>query len=154
MHQNYYDIRDRIVEKPTWFDEHSVPRYLDFSPDRVANIYADRVALVLISCQQCGHKFKVAFSESDTQRWKENHSKGPKGHLYTQIEYLKINIETRALSYKDPPNIACCPAGPTMTSLSLEVLEFWERNLVPGKSYVWVRNHEYEVKLEDYDANS
>ena len=40
MHQHYKDILDRIAEPPVWFDEHGVPRFGDFSPRNLSNIYA------------------------------------------------------------------------------------------------------------------
>ena len=45
MHQHYKDILDRIDEAPTWFDDYGVPRFGDFSPSRLGNIYAYEAAL-------------------------------------------------------------------------------------------------------------
>lgn len=38
MHASYSDITDRLGE-PQWWDENAVPRYCEFEPARVANIY-------------------------------------------------------------------------------------------------------------------
>lgn len=62
MHHCYDDILSRIPEEPIWFDEHAVPRYCEFDPKRVANAYADEVALVEVTCQSCGRLFHVAFA--------------------------------------------------------------------------------------------
>jgi hypothetical protein len=53
MHNYYKDIISKIPEEPQWFDEEAVPRYCPFTPDKLANIYADECALVLIQCQGC-----------------------------------------------------------------------------------------------------
>ena len=59
---DYIDITERIAEPPKWWDEHGVPRYAEFSPYLVANIYAEEVVLVEIACQACRSLFPVAFS--------------------------------------------------------------------------------------------
>jgi hypothetical protein len=43
MLQHYEDILSRIAEPPRGFDEHGVPRYCDFAPHRIANIYAREI---------------------------------------------------------------------------------------------------------------
>jgi hypothetical protein len=58
----YRDIRERIPEPPTWFDECAVPRYCDFTPHYAANIYAREAVLFLIECQACGHQFRVCLT--------------------------------------------------------------------------------------------
>ena len=40
MLPNYEDILSRIAEPPRWFDEQGVPRYCEFAPHRIANIYS------------------------------------------------------------------------------------------------------------------
>ena len=131
MNHHYKDIRDRIAEEPEWFDEHAVPRYGAFSPKESANIYAKQVALVLIACQNCGRRFKVCFSAcrlviaSGGDLWRA--------------------ITERSIHYGDPPNIECCPAGPTMNSEPIAVLEAWERSDYGD----WTRRGEFEVVLDD-----
>jgi hypothetical protein len=51
MFNDYSDITERIAEPPKWWDEHGVPRYADYDPWRVANIYAEETALVEAACQ-------------------------------------------------------------------------------------------------------
>src|SRR5262249_15783593 len=64
MHHSYCDIRNRIGEEPTWWDENAVPRYQPFRPQECANIHAAEAALVLITCQDCGKEYRVAFTLS------------------------------------------------------------------------------------------
>lgn len=116
MHHHYEDIRSRISEPPLWFDENAVPRYVEFTPDEVANIYADEVCLVHIDCQGCGVAFKVAFSRSKTDVIFKPHSR--------PLEELILENE---LHYGDPPNVGCCAAGATMNSVPRRVLEYWVR---------------------------
>ena len=49
MFNDYSDITERITKPPKWWDEHDVPRHAEFSPYRVANIYAEEVVLVEIA---------------------------------------------------------------------------------------------------------
>jgi hypothetical protein len=46
MLQHYEDILSRIVEPPCWFHEKGVPRYGEFAPHHIANIYADECAIL------------------------------------------------------------------------------------------------------------
>jgi hypothetical protein len=45
MFHHYEDILSRIAEPPRWFDARGVPRYCDFAPDRIADIYTRECAL-------------------------------------------------------------------------------------------------------------
>ena len=132
MHHDYADIRSKIPEDPKWFDEHSVPRYCDFSPSEVADIYAREACLALIACQNCGHKFKAAYAWSDFDKLADRPA-------------LSVIVPSKRLWRGDPPNINCCPAGPTMTSDDLEVLEFWTRDM--NKFRKWTRVPELEISL-------
>ena len=129
MNNGYSDIRSRIPEQPKWWDEYAVPRYCDFGPDEVADIYARTVVLALIECQACSTEFRVAFSEG---------SLGD-GNLAKAIG-------DKTLHYGDPPN-ACeglCLAGATMNSVPRRVLEYWDKD---PTSFDWVRHPEYEVDI-------
>ena len=110
MKCSYRDILSRIPEKPLWFDEYGVPRYEAFNPKRVANIYANEVALLSIECQVCYNWFDVAVSCD----------------LFHSIhnETKPLSQLAPALFYGDPPNIGCCPSGPSMTSITKKILEF------------------------------
>lgn len=155
MHHHYSDIRSRIAEAPTWFDEHAVPRYCAFAPDEVANIYARQVALVDIACQGCGARFLVAFSWSDMEF--------VRGVPRTRVPLTPD--DARGLHYGDPPNVGCCPTGPTMNCDDLRVVEFWRKGgdeytaphptlpnvrvCLPGY-FDWRRVPECEVLLPDH----
>lgn len=137
MHCGYRDIRDKISDPPMWFDENAVPRYVPFSPRELSNIYAREAALVEIACQNCQTKFKVAFSRcamDDVQS--QMMGVGP--------VTLAETIKEKTIHYGDPPNIGCCPAGPTMNSDPLRVLEFWTR-----EELEWVRDYALEIDIAD-----
>ena len=137
MHANYDDIRSRINEPPIWFDEVAVPRYVEFAPAHLSNIYAKEAALVLIACQACGTRFKVAFSRStmdDVYDRMANRSS----------QRLAEAIRAGTIHYGDPPNIGCCPAGPTMNCDDLRVIEFWHR-----PDLEWVRDGSLEMAIEE-----
>ncbi len=133
MRQDYEDIRSRIAEAPKWWDENGVPRYCDFGPRRVADVYADEAALVLIECQECGRNFEVAFSRSRGGGWNVE-------------QFLYERIERKSLAYRDPPNTGCCPSGPTMMSISMKVLQYWSRL---NTAQEWRRDPRFEVMLEE-----
>lgn len=137
MHANYADIRERIAEPPKWFDERAVPRYCEFQPHQVADIYAREVVLAEIACQGCGAKFHVAFSR-DPARY----------HLLgLEPRELAADIRERTLHYGDPPNTVCCPAGPTMNSEPIRVLEYWRKDY--AISFAWVRDTSLETEIGD-----
>lgn len=119
MHHHYADIL-RLAglahEQPRWFDEDGVPRFCDFSPHETANIYAKHAVLLLIACQSCGTEFEVCL----TDRMRSEPS-------------LANLVEDDEIHYGDPPNMRCCPAGPTMNSIPIRVLEFWQRYPGDGK---------------------
>jgi hypothetical protein len=63
MHAHYDDIISRIGIPPVWFDDHAVPRYCEFAPEKSASIHIGEIALAEITCQECGHVFHIAFSK-------------------------------------------------------------------------------------------
>lgn len=121
MNHHYNDIRSRIAEPPSWFDENAVPRYCPFSPDETANIYAKEVVLLRVACQNCERDFDVCMSWSDM-----DHVRG--------VERLSRDIKERKIRYGDPPNVECCASGPTMNSVPIRVLEFWRHPDLPRQS--------------------
>ncbi len=134
MHRYYDDILNRVAEQPRWFDEVAVPRFGDFTPEAIADIYADRCVLMQIECQRCGKSFDVAMSRSMAAVLEQD---------YTLWEHVD------SLHYGDPPNVRCCAAGPSMNSTSVRVIEAWERD---GSR--WHRLQQYEISLkENEDAN-
>ena len=138
MNQHYKDIRDKITEDPQWFDEHAVPRYCKFHPREIADIYADECALFLIACQGCGHRFRVVASRDKMNNILHQMREGKPAPTLAQL------IKRKHLFYRDPPNVECCPAGPTMTSDALKVLEYWHRKILD-----WERDKKLELDLAD-----
>jgi hypothetical protein len=136
MNQDYDDIRSRIPEPPKWWDEEAVPRYCDFHPKELANIYASEAALVGITCQGCGERFKVAFARDRHGAILASIDQKP----YKSIAEL---IRSKELHYGDPPNTGCCPAGATMNSEPRRVLEYWSR-----PELEWARDPALEVDIE------
>lgn len=133
MHQHYADITSRIAEPPKWFDECATPRYCDFAPDEVANIYAREVVLAEIACQGCGALFLVAFSQTFPFDFRT-------GKL---VPSLADKVRDHSLHYGDPPNTGCCGAGPTMNSEPRRVVEFWRQ----AHALDWTRVPELEVPI-------
>ncbi len=128
MNESYRDIRSRIAEPPDWWDEHAVPRYGAFSPQHIADIYADECALVLIACQSCGASFPVAMSSgTSTATLMAARREGPITAEALRRYSVSAGIERGDIHYGDPPNIECCPGGPTMNCDDLRVLQFWRR---------------------------
>lgn len=126
MHHHYDDILDRIKDAPTWFDENGVPRYCAFSPGKLANIYACEAALAEISCQSCKRNFTVAMD----------------GRFARKGRALCDEIRLGSLDYGDPPNMRCCPAGPTMGSVTQRVVEYWSSDTELHTD--WQRDPAYE----------
>jgi len=110
MRHDYADIRSLTREPPRWFDEYGVPRYVDFGPGKLANIYAKEGVLAEIQCQSCERIFLVSFSAA-TYRG----------------DALSAAIVANTLDYGDPPNVGCCPAGPCMCSVARRVLQYWAK---------------------------
>lgn len=128
MNNDYSDIRSRIPEPPVWWDETGVPRYCAFSPNETADIYARECVLMEIRCQNCERAFQVAMSHSRSSELL---------HGATSLARL---IETNEIHYGDPPNIDCCPSGPTMNSVPVRVLEYWALDA----QHSWVRDPAFE----------
>ncbi len=125
MNKNYADIIAATSKEPLWFDEHGVPRFAQFRPDML-DIYASEGLLLKILCQSCKHEFLVGMSLCRMEIPEEGS--------------LKDEIKANSLHYGDPPNVTdCCFAGPTMNSIPVQVMEFWER-----KSGTWTRCPEWE----------
>jgi len=128
MNHYYQDILSRIKEPPQWWDEHAVPRFCRFSPQKIADIYASECALMRILCQSCGTPFKVAVS------WYQHSGRAS----------LSSEFQHGTVYYGDPPNIACCPSGPTMSSVHDRVLQFWTR---ANKARTWTRDKKLEGEI-------
>jgi hypothetical protein len=132
-----------------------VPRYCDFAPHRIANIYARECALLAIECQNCGRPFIVALDE----RAANNNVISRPGQEPPWRTLADI-IRSHQIEYRDPPNVECCPVGASMTSTTRRVLEYWERHqetyTEPGSSLLltrgppeWQRDHSLEIEIPD-----
>ena len=124
MNTCYDDILSRIKDPPIWWDEYAVPRWCEFHPNQVANIYASKVVLLHIECQNCSTPFKVAMSCTNITPWRRT---------------------LEELEYGDPPNSDCCGSGPSMSSVPIRVLEFWD-SADPLKD--WTRVPANEIALD------
>ena len=135
MLHHYEDIRSRIAEEPKWWDENGVPRYCDFSPQAVADIYARQAALVEIACQNCGQLFLVAMSQ------------GMPFNPWTgkPVETLEEQVRRDGIHYGDPPNAGCCAAGPSMNCEDNRVVQFWRWRSAP--LFDWERIPALEIPL-------
>jgi hypothetical protein len=145
MNCDYEDIRRRIPFDPQWFDESAVPRYITFGPAEVSNIYAREAALVEIACQSCQRHFHVAFSRSSMDDVRDQ-VRGRPSRLLADI------IKEKTIHYGDPPNIRCCPAGPTMNSDPLRVLEYWRRD--ETTDHEWRRDQSLEIDVSDEELGA
>lgn len=147
MHHHYRDILSRIAEPPRWFDENGVPRFDDFDPDTMANIYAQECVLMVIRCQACGVAFEVAL---DARTARQN-LLSPETSGFRALAEI---IRSGEVHYGDPPNTGCCAAGPTMNSVPVRVVQYWRRvrlkRLHPktGKSVTGVPQWERDPGLE------
>lgn len=120
MRYHYADIRERIAEQPKWWDEHGVPRYCEFAPNRTANIYADEAALIEIECQHCGASFLVAWTGE-----RITHGVNQDGTTWVKDS---PPFDPQTYEYGDPPNAGCCDIGACMSSIPRRVVEFWRRH--------------------------
>jgi hypothetical protein len=131
MRQHYKDILDRIAEAPTWFDDFGVPRFGQFSPQRLSNIYASEAALAEVSCQECKRVFRVALTEA----------------FACKPFSLSDEIRLGRVDYGDPPNIDCCIAGSCMGSVMHKILEYWSNDLEVSRD--WRRDPTFEGPVAD-----
>jgi len=135
MFNVYDDITERIAEPPKWWDEQGVPRYGDYGPHAIWNIYARETALVEIACSWCWDHFEVAFSIP-----------GP-GLQETlgNCKTIAEAIEKGELHYGDPPNYGNCRCGASMGCYDLRVLQYWKRPPIKD----WSRDSRLEIELPD-----
>ncbi len=138
MRQFYSEILAAFQEPPRWYSWEGYPRWVDFHPRHVDDIYAYMVALCRIACQNCGHEFFVAQSANIMDKYHVEETCGD------DLAFC-IGEGVRRIAYGDPPNVQCCASGPTMNSVMLEVVEFWERDNVGAE---WHRDPELEVKFK------
>lgn len=152
MHNAYQDIRTLTTEEPQWWDERAVPRYCAFSPQHIANIYAEEAVLMLVTCQGCGREFRVAMSQDVLERH-GGRTIAPGDPISMALDAVDADahrgstlaelISKRELHYGDPPNSDCCASGPTMNSEPRRVIEYWSSR----RGNTWVRDPELEIDI-------
>ncbi len=98
MFTEYSDILGKIAEPPRWWDENRVPRYVDFAPQYIADIYSDEAALIEIACFGCLTIYKLACSMLHFEA-------GERAGLP-----VAEAIRRGDLLMSDPPNPGCCLA--------------------------------------------
>lgn len=136
MKHHYRDIIER-AGSPDWWDENGAPRYGAFAPDMTSDIYAAEAALCVVACQDCGATFRVCMSMTRWQVFKNN------GRTLADM------IADGTLHYGDPPNAGCCPAGPTMNSEMVRVMEYWVWVMSEATGWEWQRDAAREIVFDD-----
>lgn len=134
MNRYYGDILDLTRERPKWWDENGVPRFVPFAPT-LLDIYANEAVLLEIKCQGCRVTYMVAMSLHTFDREEDDLS-------------LAEHIQGGSLTYGDPPNNRCCPVGPTMNSIPVRVHQYWEFDLKTPKEHGFARRKELEIVLK------
>jgi hypothetical protein len=121
MFHHYADIISRIAEPPRWYDEQGVPRYCDFAPFVIANIYANECVLLEIECSGCGQIIIAALDDKGANEaaWIP-HQPMPHHKIADLIRSGELNCG-------DPPNVDCCRAGPSQNPVIRRVIEYWSR---------------------------
>lgn len=135
------------VPVPLWWDESGTPRFAEHHPKHCPDIYADEVALFIISCQACGETFRVQASWSYMgdlgrvacaigvlERRTDFRISSKQSHDLTaklKEGSLREAVKNGSIHYGDPPfhtgpsGHVC--SGATMNCWDLRVLEFWQR---------------------------
>ena len=130
MNRSYDDLLSLTDRKPSFFQSAGVPRWGAFRPQDSTGVYARECAIAEIACQACDTRFHVLF---------ERGSGEPE---------IAERIGRSQLAYRDPPNVGCCASGPTMTSETLRVIEYWRREPYPDG---WTRDPSLETAFRRFD---
>lgn len=141
MTPEYEDIKSRIAEPPTWYDDHGVPRYGKFCVRNAPNIYANEVALVEIGCQGCELTWLVSFTRSSMDDIRAK-------IMGREPQTIAESIRAGSLHYGDPPShVETDHAGSTMNCIDWRVIEYWH---IPPNTWDWVRDQSLEINLPDW----
>jgi len=140
MKASYLDIKSKIKEEPLWYDENGTPRYEKFSPELSPNIYAEKVVLLEIACQDCKQRFLVEMNWSPMNMILDRHSESFSSNMR---QYFKSRRESNysPIHYGDPPIHGC--VGDTMNCYDLRIVEFHKKDNLEFR-----RMKEYEIELE------
>lgn len=128
MLPDYKDIRSRIDEEPKWFDGNGVPRYDVFTPDMLG-VYDTKALLVEIMCQACSQRILVG------EGWTRYSFLNNGSLSFPTLEEIATGFQ-----YADPPWHSCKGAGESMNSISVRIVEAWEREKLE-----WARRPEIEA---------
>lgn len=124
MKHDYRDIIDR-AGPPDYYDENGTPRYGQPTPADRPDIYADFVAVALVRCQNCGQQFRVMMSDNKVSMWRVLSE-----HSWTEAELPDYPHGHEGFCcYGTPPRHGD-PAGNTMMSEPVAILEFWRQTRV------------------------
>lgn len=111
MLPKYEDILALTDAKPSWWDEHGVPRFAPFHP-RLLGVHDEIGLLVILECAECGARLPVGVGYP----------------LYDPDEGYKMTAGERIAGFfrDDPPRHGCPGAGETMTANLVGVEQVWE----------------------------
>jgi hypothetical protein len=129
MNRSYDDILGLTERKPSFFQTGGVPRWGAFEPGVSTDIYARDCAIAEIACQSCDMRFHVLMESTSRDK-------------HTVAEDIRGGV----LAYRDPPNVGCCASGPSMTSETIRVIEYWERQ----ETFQWRRDPSLEISFRRY----
>ena len=147
MNNSYKDIIERISDPPLWWDERAVPRWCEFHPSEIADIYASEAVLLLIECQYCEREFSVCMSTGMEQAIQQSlKHMGHSIYMYVWGSHrtLAQRITEKTIHYGDPPNAACCASGPSANSEPQRVLQYWKRDGI-----FWTRDDTLEIDVSE-----
>lgn len=136
MLPDYRDITCRIVQPPSWYDHHGVPRYDPFKPTMLG-VYDKYAIFAEIECQSCCKKFRVGCG------WPGENMQlvlaTPDDQQPEDPDWWKYSLEklTEGFHYGDPPSHSC--TGDSMNCIDLRIIEAWEKD-----GYGWMRRLELE----------
>lgn len=147
MFNDFSDIRSRIDEEPSWYDDNGTPRYGEFHPDLISSIYATEVSLIDVMCSICFKRFSCAkyIDISVLADFAISNNGNPtikKASIGAWDEACDLDL----IKYKymckwddDPPNHISdgCHIGSCSLSMTLGVIQYW------------IKNQNYPVHIDD-----
>lgn len=158
MWPSYDDIITRIDEPPSYYTQQGVPRYGAFHPSAVT-VYANAVSLYQVRCQaeMCGQLFEISYAWPtlfERLSLREEHGGLPNDiEDQAAVNAWHINIHKdinphELVDLGDPPyhfyNDATC-TGTTMSSITVALLEHWERGPLEAWSRKYLKHDSEDV---------
>lgn len=129
MDRHYEDLLGLTDQKPSFFQQGGVPRWTPFQAGDSTSPYTVDCAIVEIACQMCDTRFHVLMESGSRDR-----------------ETILQRIQAKNLQYLDPPNVGCCRGGPSTTSETVRVIEYWARQ----ETFQWKRDPQAEVAFRRF----